>query len=86
MNLGKRCPDWTADEDSVLRAAWAAGHTASSIARALPRRTRDAVCGRALRLGLPRRPSPIPAIAQRERAAAIRMAVDDEVKRRLVRP
>lgn len=50
---------WSEQEDAILRAGWGAGLSCSQIARMLPSRTRDAVIGRAHRLHLPARPSPI---------------------------
>lgn len=43
---------WSADEDALLRRDWPAGESASEIARQLPGRSRNAVIGRAHRLGL----------------------------------
>jgi len=60
MKLGSACPDWSPDEDNELRALWARGLSAGDIAARLVRRNRNAVMGRAFRLDLPRRPSPIP--------------------------
>ena len=51
--------EWTPDEDAFLREAWAADWTVNLIAAHLSGRSRNAVTGRALRLGLPRRPSPV---------------------------
>lgn len=47
---------WTDDAVAELRRRWEAGETASAIAKALGRRfTRNAVIGKAHRLGLPAR-------------------------------
>lgn len=51
-------PPWSEDQDIRLRALWAAGHSGSEIGRTL-RKTTNAVVGRAHRLGLPPRASPI---------------------------
>ena len=51
---------WTADQDDTLRRLWDSDIPASAIAEAMGEPfTRDAVIGRANRLGLRRRPSPI---------------------------
>ena len=52
-------PDWTAAEDTVLRIMWDAGTTASEISALILGRTRNAIIGRAHRLNLPSRPSPL---------------------------
>ncbi len=50
---------WTPPEDVTLRQLWGEGHTARQIAEQIPARSRNAIMGRAQRLGLDRRPSPI---------------------------
>ena len=51
---------WTDERIELLRANWEAGMTASQIAEALGEGvTRNAVIGKAHRLGLPARPSPV---------------------------
>lgn len=56
---------WTEEQESVLRKAWKRGRTASEIAKDLKGHettrpiTRDMVIGKARRLGLAPRPSPI---------------------------
>lgn len=61
---------WTPEIEDELRRRWAAGQTAREIADVLPampgegelpprRITRDMVIGKARRMGLPSRPSPI---------------------------
>ena len=46
-------------EDDLLTKQWGCGLSAAQIARQLPGRTRNSVIGRAHRLGLKARPSPI---------------------------
>lgn len=75
---------WTAAEDATLRDLWAFGATVRAIALALPGRTFNAVTGRAMRLGLPRRPSPLPHVSLRDpraeqRDAEYRRTIDAEV-------
>ena len=50
---------WTDDQISTLQRLWDAGLTASQIAEQLGTVTRNAVIGKAHRLGLAARPSPI---------------------------
>lgn len=50
---------WTDAEIGMLGFLWSEGLSASQIAERIPGRTRNAVIGKAHRLGLPRRPSPI---------------------------
>lgn len=66
MKLGSACPPWSPDEDNELRGLWARGLSVNDIAARLARRNRNAVTGRALRLGLQRRPSPIPRTTKAE--------------------
>jgi len=51
--------EWTAERVDLLRREWARGCTASHIAKLLGGTTRNAVIGKASRLGLMGRPSPI---------------------------
>ena len=83
MKLGGSFPPWTDDEDTELRALWARGLSANDIAARMARRGRNAVTGRAFRLGLPRRPSPIPrhTKAQALRDAAWRGHADEAYAR-----
>lgn len=79
-------PPWIPDEDSELRALWARGLPVNDIAARLARRNRNAVTSRALRLGLPRRPSPIPGrdardILQASRDAQRAKAADEAYAR-----
>lgn len=50
--------EWTNDDDFWLRALWDANHSTIEIGRRI-NRSKNAICGRAHRLGLPERPSPI---------------------------
>src|SRR5262252_4488543 len=51
--------EWTEQRIEILRKLWGQGQTASQIAVALGGVTRNAVIGKAHRLGLTGRPSPI---------------------------
>jgi GcrA cell cycle regulator len=51
--------EWTNDRTELLRGLWLQGRTASQIAAQLGGVTRNAVIGKAHRLGLSSRPSPI---------------------------
>ncbi|HLI10567.1 MAG TPA: GcrA family cell cycle regulator [Alphaproteobacteria bacterium] len=51
--------DWTEERIAILRRLWAQGLSASQIAEQLGSVTRNAVIGKAHRLGLAGRPSPI---------------------------
>ena len=57
--------EWTEERTTLLRTLWLQGQTASQIAERLGGVTRNAVIGKAHRLGLSSRPSPI-----RQRPAA----------------
>jgi GcrA cell cycle regulator len=61
---------WTDERIDQLRQMWQAGHTASQIAETLGGVSRNAVIGKAHRLGLQSRPSPVkPGEAEAEPAA-----------------
>lgn len=87
MKLGSACPPWSPDEDNELRGLWARGLSVNDIAARLARRNRNAVTGRAFRLGLPRRPSPIPrhTKAQALRDAAWQGHADEAYARAIAR-
>lgn len=76
MMLGGAFPPWDADEDKALDVLWRAGFSAGDIAARLPGRSRNAVMGRAFRLGLPRRPSPIPQRTKSQALETIASAVE----------
>lgn len=73
---------WTAEQDAQLRTLWESGDTTGEISRKLAR-SRNSVIGRAHRLNLPRRaspiirsaggprPKPVPRIVQMKSAAAL---------------
>jgi GcrA cell cycle regulator len=62
---------WTEDRIAMLKAGWEGGMTASQIAEQLGEGvTRNAVIGKAHRLGLEARPSPVKAGEEEETAAA----------------
>ena len=54
-----RMADWTEERVELLRSLWSAGRTASEIAETLGDVSRNSVIGKAHRLGLNGRPSPI---------------------------
>lgn len=68
---------WTEERIGTLKTMWEAGQTASQIAEALGGVSRNAVIGKAHRLGLQSRPSPVvskeeaKAAAEREKQAAL---------------
>ncbi|NJR78396.1 GcrA family cell cycle regulator [Sphingomonas corticis] len=68
---------WTEERIGTLKTMWEAGQTASQIAEALGGVSRNAVIGKAHRLGLQSRPSPVvskeeaKAAAEREKQAAV---------------
>lgn len=64
---------WTAEQEAELRRLWAEGLSAGRIAAATGR-TKNSIIGRAHRLGLPRRESPIPAASSAEGGASKRCA------------
>lgn len=77
--------EWTEQRIEMLRRLWGQGQTASQIAVALGGVTRNAVIGKAHRLGLTGRPSPIKrdaagGDAPKRRPAARRMAVAPQPK------
>jgi hypothetical protein len=51
--------DWSADDDAMLRELWDEGLSALAISKRLGTRSRNAVIGRANRLRLAKRPSPL---------------------------
>lgn len=55
---------WTEEKTALLRQLWEAGQSASEIAKRLGDVSRNAVIGKAHRLGLAARPSPIRARAE----------------------
>lgn len=59
QNLEKMVMEWTEERVAKLKALWGEGRTASQIAVMLGDVTRNAVIGKAHRLGLKGRPSPI---------------------------
>ncbi|MGP7794558.1 GcrA family cell cycle regulator [Sphingomonas sp. CLY1604] len=66
---------WTDERIDTLKTMWEAGQTASQIAEALGGVSRNAVIGKAHRLGLQSRPSPV---KPNEPAAAAPVAVEPE--------
>jgi len=77
--------EWTEQRIEMLRRLWGQGQTASQIAAALGGVTRNAVIGKAHRLGLTGRPSPIKrdavgGDAPKRRPAARRIAMASQPK------
>ena len=64
--------DWTAEAIERLRALWAEGHSTAEIGRRMGV-SKNAVVGKAHRLNLPARPSPIRREAVAERATSARL-------------
>lgn len=73
--LSPRRPYWTAAEDDRLRILWQAGWSTLAIGIALER-GKNAICGRARRLNLPMRESPIPTIICPDKIARFRREVE----------
>ena len=61
---------WTDERIDTLRKMWESGNTASQIAEQLGGISRNAVIGKAHRLGLQSRPSPVKAGEPKAKAAA----------------
>ena len=61
---------WTEDRTGILKKMWESGATASQIAEQLGGVSRNAVIGKAHRLGLKSRPSPVKASDKKKKAAA----------------
>ena len=66
---------WTDERIDRLKAMWAEGSTASQIAEDLGGVSRNAVIGKAHRLGLESRPSPVRAAEEKEKKAVAKPAV-----------
>lgn len=76
--------NWSSERVSTLRQLWADGLSASQIAKKLGGVTRNAVIGKAHRMGLPRRIQPERQNGRRERAARVRAIV--RIPASIVRP
>jgi len=74
---------WPADEEAKIRKLWDEGLSGSEIARKLPGRSREAVLGKARRLGLKDRDGPANFQSQTAVTIASRKAKAPEVKRSL---
>ena len=61
---------WTEERTATLKRMWEGGSTATEIAKELGEVSRNAVIGKAHRLGLQSRPSPVKANETPKRAAA----------------
>src|SRR5215218_9892601 len=61
---------WTDERIDRLKAMWSEGATASQIADELGGVSRNAVIGKAHRLGLDSRPSPVKAVEEKEKKPA----------------
>ena len=65
---------WTDERIERLKKMWADGATASQIADELGGVSRNAVIGKAHRLGLEQRPSPVKAVEEKEKAKPAKAA------------
>jgi GcrA cell cycle regulator len=65
---------WTEERIERLKSMWAEGATASQIADDLGGVSRNAVIGKAHRLGLEQRPSPVKAVEEKEKAKPAKAA------------
>jgi len=65
---------WTEERIERLKSMWAEGATASQIAEDLGGVSRNAVIGKAHRLGLEQRPSPVKAVEEKEKAKPAKAA------------
>ena len=65
---------WTEERIERLKAMWTQGATASQIADELGGVSRNAVIGKAHRLGLEQRPSPVKAVEEKEKAKPAKAA------------
>ena len=65
---------WTEERIERLKSMWAEGATASQIADELGGVSRNAVIGKAHRLGLEQRPSPVKAVEEKEKPKAAKPA------------
>lgn len=65
---------WTEERIERLKSMWAEGATASQIADELGGVSRNAVIGKAHRLGLEQRPSPVKAVEEKEKAKPAKAA------------
>jgi len=65
---------WTDERIERLKAMWTKGATASQIAEELGGVSRNAVIGKAHRLGLESRPSPVKAGEEKEKKAPVKSA------------
>src|SRR3954465_1422740 len=68
VRFGESHMDWTAEAIDQLRGLWAEGHSTAEIGRRMGV-SKNAVVGKAHRLNLPARPSPIRREAEGEAAA-----------------
>lgn len=76
---------WTDERVSLLTQLWGNGKSASEIAEIIGNVTRNAVIGKAHRLGLSGRPSPIKKVAPSQ-TAAVSVQGRPAVKRRDIKP
>ena len=65
---------WTEERIERLKSMWAEGATASQIADDLGEVSRNAVIGKAHRLGLEQRPSPVKAVEEKDKAKPAKAA------------
>lgn len=76
---------WTEERTGILKKMWEGGSTASQIAEELGGVSRNAVIGKAHRLGLKSRPSPVKA-NDKKKAAAAKPAAKPAAKKPAARP
>jgi GcrA cell cycle regulator len=77
---------WTDERIATLRKMWESGSTASEIATALGGVSRNAVIGKAHRLGLKARPSPVKANEKKKPAAPVKKPAAAPAAPRAVEP
>ena len=77
---------WTDERIATLKKMWEGGSTASQIAEELGGVSRNAVIGKAHRLGLKSRPSPVKANDKKKKAPAKKPAAKPAVKKAAAKP
>ena len=77
---------WTDERIATLKKMWEGGSTASQIAEELGGVSRNAVIGKAHRLGLKSRPSPVKANDKKKKAPAKKAAAKPAVKKTASKP
>lgn len=72
--------EWTKERIELLTDLWKQGHSASQIATQLGNVTRNAVIGKAHRLGLTGRPSPIKKVPRKSTKGSVAVTAIDKEK------